>query len=126
MTSAPERPRIEALSAVTLATGDMARTVAFYEALGFERAKGGGAAAFTTFRAGEQYLNITAEAAPREPCWWGRAIFYVSDVDAVYRQAVERGLEPDFEPRNAPWGERYFHIVDPDGHEISFARPLSA
>ncbi|MCY3569357.1 MAG: VOC family protein, partial [Chloroflexi bacterium] len=24
----------------------------------------------------------------------------------------------------APWRERYFHIVDPDGHEISFAKPL--
>ncbi|MEC8370717.1 MAG: VOC family protein, partial [Pseudomonadota bacterium] len=23
-------------------------------------------------------------------------------------------------------GERYFHITDPDGHELSFARPLDA
>ncbi|MGH8701888.1 MAG: VOC family protein, partial [Burkholderiales bacterium] len=27
-------------------------------------------------------------------------------------------------PADAPWGERYFHISDPDGHELSFARPL--
>jgi catechol-2,3-dioxygenase len=27
-------------------------------------------------------------------------------------------------PRNASWGERYFHMLDPDGHELSFARPL--
>jgi hypothetical protein len=26
---------------------------------------------------------------------------------------------------NAPWGERCFHIHDPDGHELSFARPLA-
>ncbi|MEE9270499.1 MAG: VOC family protein, partial [Candidatus Krumholzibacteria bacterium] len=26
----------------------------------------------------------------------------------------------------AEWGERYFHITDPDGHELSFARPLSS
>jgi hypothetical protein len=25
----------------------------------------------------------------------------------------------------APWGERYFHIQDRDGHELSFARPLA-
>jgi hypothetical protein len=22
------------------------------------------------------------------------------------------------------WGERYFHMPDPDGHELSFAGPL--
>jgi uncharacterized glyoxalase superfamily protein PhnB len=27
-------------------------------------------------------------------------------------------------PRDAEWGERFFHLVDPDGHELSFARPL--
>jgi uncharacterized glyoxalase superfamily protein PhnB len=29
------------------------------------------------------------------------------------------------EPADAPWGERYFHVRDPDGHELSFARPLA-
>ena len=117
------RPTVEGLSAVTLAVADMARAVAFYEAIGFARAKGGREARFTTFRAGAQYLNLTAEGVPPGG-WWGRAIFYVSDVDALFRQAVARGLTPAFAPRDAPWGERYFHIVDPDGHEISFARPL--
>jgi uncharacterized glyoxalase superfamily protein PhnB len=27
-------------------------------------------------------------------------------------------------PRDAEWGERFFHVTDPDGHEISFAWPL--
>lgn len=119
-------PRIEGLSAVTLTTADMARAVQFYEALGFERLRGGPAASFTTFRAGRQYLNITAESVPAGRQQWGRAIFHVSDVDAVYRQARERGLKPEFAPSDAPWGERYFHILDADGHEISLARPLEA
>ena len=34
------------------------------------------------------------------------------------------GLAPMTEPADAPWGERYFHVRDPDGHELSFARPL--
>jgi hypothetical protein len=29
-------------------------------------------------------------------------------------------------PRDAEWGERFFHLIDPDGHELSFARPLLA
>ena len=48
-------------------------------------------------------------------------IFYASDVDGMYRHAVAQGLQPQFAPRDAEWGEHYFHITDPDGHELSFA-----
>jgi uncharacterized glyoxalase superfamily protein PhnB len=37
---------------------------------------------------------------------------------------VEAGEQPQAPPCDAPWGERFFHVVDPDGHEISFAWPL--
>jgi uncharacterized glyoxalase superfamily protein PhnB len=62
--------------------------------------------------------------AERAWSWWGRVIFYVDDVDAQHARACAAGLSPLFAPRDAPWGERYFHIVDTDGHELSFARPL--
>jgi uncharacterized glyoxalase superfamily protein PhnB len=48
----------------------------------------------------------------------------VSDVDTLYARAVNLGLTPQAAPRDASWGERYFHLTDPDGHELSFARPL--
>jgi catechol 2,3-dioxygenase-like lactoylglutathione lyase family enzyme len=115
---------IEAVSAITLATHDMARAVAFYDALGFACAYGGADAAFTSFRAGAGHLNLIAAPANKTWSWWGRAIFYVDDVDAQHARIVAAGLAPDFPPRDAPWGERYFHIRDPDGHELSFARPL--
>ncbi|MDE2968182.1 MAG: VOC family protein [Chloroflexota bacterium] len=115
-------PKVTSLSAVTLATADMAAATAFYEALGFEKIYGGPQAGFTSYRAGESYLNLIA-AAPGTG-FWGRPIFYVDDVDAFHANAVQAGLRPESEPRDAPWRERYFHIVDPDGHEISFARPL--
>ena len=54
----------------------------------------------------------------------GRVIYYVSDVDACYDRAIGAGLSPKFPPRDAEWGERYFHLTDPDGHELTFARPL--
>ena len=60
---------------------------------------------------------------PAEPVW-GRAIIWVADVDAVHRRAVAAGHSPETEPADAPWGERYFHLRDPDGHELSFAKPL--
>lgn len=115
--------KIESISAVTLAITDMKKATAFYSALGFECLKGGSTASFTTLKAGNQYLNLSAEIA-QSPGFWGRAIFYVDDVDEMYRQCCAQGLSPDFAPEDAPWGERYFHIVDPDGHELSFARPL--
>ena len=58
--------------------------------------------------------------------WWGRVTFYVSDVDALYDQAIAQGLHPETSPRDAEWGERYFYLTDPDGHELSFAKPLHA
>jgi catechol 2,3-dioxygenase-like lactoylglutathione lyase family enzyme len=113
------------ISAITLATHDMARAVAFYQALGFVLASGGPYSDFTSFHVGAGYLNLMTVSPEGAWSGWGRVIFYVDDVDAQHARAVAAGLVPAFAPRNASWGERYFHIVDPDGHEISFARPLT-
>ena len=115
---------IESLSAVTLATHDMARAIGFYQALGFEMLYGGADAELTSFAAGSSYLNVIAAPKDTQIRWWGRAIFYVDDVDAMHARAVAGGFTPEALPRDAPWGERFFHLRDPDGHELSFARPL--
>lgn len=120
---APEPSPIESLSAVTLVTVDMAAAVAFYDALGFALEHGGAGTPFTSYRTGNSFLNL--QTAPRSQAEvWGRVIFWVDDVDALHDRAVAAGLRPSTEPRDAEWGERYFHILDPDGHELSFARPL--
>jgi catechol 2,3-dioxygenase-like lactoylglutathione lyase family enzyme len=114
---------ITALSAITLATRDMAASVKFYQLCGFELLYGGESASFTSFRAGEGFLNLIAQ--PAKIRWWGRAIFYDDDVDGLYRRLVAAGVKPAAPPRDAAWGERFFHVADPDGHEISFAWPLA-
>jgi catechol 2,3-dioxygenase-like lactoylglutathione lyase family enzyme len=116
---------IESISAITLATHDMRRAVRFYVALGFELIYGGEDTGFASFRAGSGYLNLTAQRDDRHWAWWGRAIFYVTDVDAMHARVVAAGYQPDTAPRDAAWDERYFHVTDPDGHELSFAHPLS-
>ena len=116
---------MEAVSAITLATHDMPRAVRFYRALGFQLHYGGEDATFTSFTVGKSYVNIVAVAPEQVWSWWGRVIFHVSDVDAMHRRALQLGLAPEFAPQDAPWGERYFHLTDPDGHELSFARPLA-
>ena len=115
---------LEGISAVTLATHDMARAVRFYQALGLTPCHGGAGAPFTSLQAGACFLNLLAQPAGRSWSWWGRVIFRVADVDALYRRARAAGLRPEGAPRDAPWGERYFHLTDPDGHELSFAQPL--
>jgi uncharacterized glyoxalase superfamily protein PhnB len=115
---------IRSIAAVTLATHDMARAVGFYRVLGFELAYGGERADFTSLVVADSPLNLLVVPPDRQWVWWGRLIFHVDDVDALYARARAAGLEPEAPPRDAEWGERYFHLTDPDGHELSFARPL--
>jgi catechol 2,3-dioxygenase-like lactoylglutathione lyase family enzyme len=116
---------IESISAVTLATPDMGAATRFYDALGFVPRYGGPDAPFTSYRVGGGYLNLQLDPAWQPgPRVWGRVILWVDDVDAIHARAVAAGFAPAAPPADAPWGERYFHLGDPSGHEISFARPL--
>jgi catechol 2,3-dioxygenase-like lactoylglutathione lyase family enzyme len=113
---------IQHISAVTLAVRDMAQAVAFYRKLGLALLYGGEEATFSSFRVGDGYLNLIL-APTHTPGWWGRVIFRVDRADAIYQQLLAQGLKPEA-PRNGAWGERYFHLTDPDGHELSFAELL--
>ena len=113
---------ITELSAVTLTVSDMARALKFYCDLGFEVKYGNESSSFVSLRAGAGFLNLI-HAPDAEVRWWGRAIFHVDDVDVQYQLAMDAGIVPLFAPEDAAWGERYFHVTDPDGHEISFAKP---
>lgn len=102
----------------------MRRSVQFYrDLLGLEMVFGGEKASFSSFRTGgdnSAILNLQLGSAVRN---WGRIIFYVANVDEAWAYLSLEGYRPD-RPRDAPWGERYFHMLDPDGHELSFAKQL--
>jgi len=115
---------IQHISAVTFAVRDMARAVEFYQKLGFELLYGGERAAFSSLRAGAAFVNFSASPG-YEHKWLGRAIFRVDDVDAHYRALQAQGLALE-SPQDAPWGERFFHVTDPDGHELSFVELMPA
>ncbi len=115
---------IRHFSAVTLAVKDMVSAVEFYDKLGLEMKYGGREASFTSYYVGAaEFLNLILSPS-YTPGWWGRFIIRVDGVDEFHSLLTERGLQPE-SPRNGPWGERYFHLWDPDGHEISFAEPLT-
>jgi len=110
------------ISAVTLAVRDMSRSVAFYEKLGFQVVYGGAESDFTSLRAGDAFVNLAATSR-YQGHHWGRVIFRVDDADAQYQNLIAVDLNPEV-PMDASWGERFFHLRDPDGHELSFAELL--
>ena len=60
---------------------------------------------------------------------FGRIIFHTENVDRLYSymkqdEYISKHIVIENKPTNAPWGERFFHIREPDGYQLSFAQPL--
>jgi glyoxalase/bleomycin resistance protein/dioxygenase superfamily protein len=60
---------------------------------------------------------------------FGRIIFHTEDVDKLYSYfksniGISTVISFENEPTDAAWGERYFHIREPDGYHLSFAKPF--
>jgi catechol 2,3-dioxygenase-like lactoylglutathione lyase family enzyme len=114
---------VEKIAAVTFRVLNMKASVRFYEdVLGMEIVFGGEDAFFSSLRAKGADPILNLEQGHSVP-GWGRMIFYVADVDAFWEYLRGKGFNPE-SPRDASWGERFFHMSDPDGHELSFARPI--
>ena len=115
---------IERISAITIKVSDMARSVHFYnKLLGLKILHGGETAYFSSLQtpsAKDTILNLEQGHMTHD---WGRIIFHVEDVDRFWTYLKEKEFNPE-RPRDASWGERYFHLHDPDGHELSFAQPI--
>jgi catechol 2,3-dioxygenase-like lactoylglutathione lyase family enzyme len=115
---------VERISAITIKVNDMAKSVHFYnKLLGLKIFYGGEKAYFSSLQtpgAKDPILNLAQGQVTRD---WGRIIFHVEDVDKFWTYLKEKEFNPD-RPRDATWGERYFHLQDPDGHELSLAQPI--
>ena len=125
----------ESANAITLLTSDMKSSTIFYEKLGLSISFGGYNSQFTTMSPSsdssmKHNIHINLEYDETWPynstklANWGRIIFYVLDVDDMYNLARDGNITCEFEPIDAAWGERYFHIIDPAGHELSFAKRI--
>ena len=115
---------VQKISAVTFRVANMTESVRFYrDVLGMEIIYGGEGQCFSSLRAEDAPYPILNLEQGESVTRWGRLIFHVADVDACWAYLRGKGFHPE-SPRDASWGERYFHMPDPDGHELSFARPL--
>jgi catechol 2,3-dioxygenase-like lactoylglutathione lyase family enzyme len=146
--------KIYKISAVTLIVENMERSCRFYSQVpGFKLAYGSSDDTFTTFEIEdeeeEEYkskmcLNLELginnnreppnHMAENDKGWkrqhFGRIIFHTEDVDRLYsyfknNDSISNLISFENEPTNAAWGERYFHIREPDGYQLSFAEPIA-
>lgn len=122
--------KVNSISAVTFFVSDMERSCKFYSSIpGFELHFGGPSYKFTSFKiAKKTYLNLELNA-DKKNTEFGRVIFYCDDVDALYKflknnNEFSRFATFETEPTDAKWGERFFHIRDPDNYQLSFAIPV--
>jgi catechol 2,3-dioxygenase-like lactoylglutathione lyase family enzyme len=115
---------VEKISAITFRVTNMKDSVRFYrDVLGMEIIYGGEDGCFSSLRTKDVKDPILNLEQGTPAAHWGRMIFYVADVDTFWTYLREKGFHPET-PRDASWGERYFHMSDPDGHELSFACPI--
>ena len=119
------------ISAVTLPISDMKKSVDYYSKIpNFRIVFGGSDTQFTSFLIDDvekSYLNLKLDKV-RLPNF-GRIIFYVDDVDDLFaymeNDEILSGLgKLESKPKDATWGERFFHMLDPDGYKLSFATPI--
>lgn len=111
------------INAVTLRVTSMTRSVLFYrDTLGLKLVYGGDDSPFSSFSIENSYINLQLSASTVTE--WGRIILYSNDVDQMHAHLKSLGYTFP-EPQDTPWGERFFHIKDPDGHEISVAQRCS-
>lgn len=117
------------LSLVTLGVADLARSIAFYEALGFQRKVRGaegvgffqaGACAFGVFPHNELAKDAQVDAGAGPPAFRGVALAWncrsESDVDESIERARAAGAAITKPPQKTFWGGYAGYFADPDGH----------
>jgi predicted enzyme related to lactoylglutathione lyase len=122
------------IAAVAVSATDLSRAVAFYEGLGFR---------FPPLEAGTQHIEAEAGVRlmiddaglleglhgqpPRPGNTAGFAVLFDSpaQVDDAARRAADSGGSVVLEPFDAPWGQRYATVADPDGWHVDLFCPLA-
>jgi catechol 2,3-dioxygenase-like lactoylglutathione lyase family enzyme len=125
--------KVTKISAITLRISDMKKSVEFYSKIpNFKIVYGGSDSWFTSFLiddVAKSYLNLRINEVATEATHWSRIVFYVDDVDELFAymendETISVLGKLESKPENASWGERFFHMLDPDGYKLSFATPI--
>ncbi|MFD8348782.1 MULTISPECIES: VOC family protein [unclassified Streptomyces] len=126
-------------NAIGLVVSDMAASVTFYRRLGFAFPPGCEEQphAEAELPGGIRLLLDTEESVRsftpgwQPPAGGGRHSLALlcdtpAEVDALYAELTGAGCKGEREPWDAPWGQRYAVVNDPDGHGVDLFAPLAA
>jgi catechol 2,3-dioxygenase-like lactoylglutathione lyase family enzyme len=114
------------LNAIGIVASDMGRSISFYRLLGVDVPETPGEGHVDTFLPnGVRFMLDTEDVIKSFRPDWTRetgnqlALAFEcsspSEVDEVYRRAVDAGFHGEKEPWDAFWGQRYAQLQDPDG-----------
>ena len=128
-------PIIGAVTKIELFVSDLARSRAWYEALGFRVLREYGD--WQMLALGDNVLDLQGDAHALEgPHYftpeigrWPRGTgveisIEVADVDGYYERALALGVEIVKRIQDRPWKARDFRVADPDGYFLRFTTPL--
>jgi len=127
-------PPTSRLQATQVAPGftvnDLARSLAFYEGLGFavgERWEDKGKLHGVMLHAGNCMLGLTQDdfAKGKDRVKGVGIRIWIStdqDIDQIAARAKAGGVKLDGEPEDYPWGGRGFAVTDPDGFKLTISR----
>ena len=119
---------IERLTTLTLQVSDVERALRFYrDGLGLTFNDPSSADAVGAVIGGTFLLlhkDFEPSLAGKERGAGIEIHFGVPDADAYFAELRSRGIEPEGEPEDRPWG-RVFSVRDPDGYAIEFIAPAA-
>jgi catechol 2,3-dioxygenase-like lactoylglutathione lyase family enzyme len=123
------------MTKIELFVSDLARSRAWYEALGFRTVKAYGD--WLMLALGDNVLDLQGDAhAVEGPHYftpdigrWPRGTgveisIEVEDVDGLYERARALGVDVAKPIQDRPWKARDFRLADPDGYFLRFTTPL--
>jgi uncharacterized glyoxalase superfamily protein PhnB len=124
-------------AAVEIVTADLARSLDFYRVIGLDIPAGDSPHVEVELPGGNRLLFDTEDTiAAMHPGWTpptseGRVVLAFgltspSDVDAVFARVIQAGHRGTLAPFDAPWGQRYATVVDPDGTPVDLYAPLAS
>jgi catechol 2,3-dioxygenase-like lactoylglutathione lyase family enzyme len=123
------------LDAIGLVVSDLARSLAFYRRLGVDVADPvEGPHAEADLGGGVRLMWDTEDTArSMDPGWersTGGAVFALAvscasptEVDELHAELVAGGSASLLDPFDAPWGQRYAQVADPDGNAVDLYAP---
>ncbi len=121
--------KLKSISGLVFYVKNTAKTVKFYESLGFIITKN--QPDHISVRLNWFWMDFHPQDKEDKPEFQkeanltnkGAGLFIyvnVEDVDEFYNGVVKRGLKPSSKPKDYEWGNREFVIRDPDGYKLVF------